>query len=172
MATPLPARWDGTGPVPPSMVAVLQSSGSRASVIDSSSSDGWILLQTKISPRTSSALAIDEWTRRLRDICGTFGLTAVIDNDMPLVSDVHRRQHGEIVRACDAQVSADEHNAKAESRTSRSGQEQKNETKPSFGLRALVRHQQGEGDRGGLGHGGVHDIAHASVHEGGTTRPG
>ena len=83
MATPLPARWDGTGPVPPSMVAVLQSSGPRASVIEYQMDNA-----AKISPRTSSALEIDEWTRRLRDICGTFGLTAVLNSDMPSVSEV------------------------------------------------------------------------------------
>ena len=43
---------------------------------------------SKISPRTSSAQDIDDWTRRLRDICGTFGLTAVIENEMPSVDDV------------------------------------------------------------------------------------
>ena len=83
MATPLPARRDGIGPVPPSMVAVLQSSGPRASVIDFQMDQA-----SKISPRTSSATEIDEWTRRLRDICGTFGLTAVIENEMPSVDDV------------------------------------------------------------------------------------
>ena len=83
MATPLPARRDGIGPVPPSMVAVLQSSGPRASVIEFKMEPA-----AKICPRTSSALEIDDWTRKLRDICGTFGLTAVIDNEMPSVADV------------------------------------------------------------------------------------
>ena len=89
MASPLPARWDGIGPVPPSMVAVLQSSGPRASVIEFQMDSA-----AKISPRTSSALAIDEWTRRLRDICGTFGLTAVIENDMPSVTEVREAMVG------------------------------------------------------------------------------
>ena len=89
MATPLPARWDGIGPVPPSMVAVLQSSGPRASVIDFKMEPA-----AKICPRTSSALEIDDWTRKLRDICGTFGLTAVMDNEMGCAGSDGQRLRG------------------------------------------------------------------------------